>query len=247
MPKHKTANAIINQVASELSLPKQTSVFSSSDESFTTLISLTNACGIELLPLTRWQQLIGSDTIVTTSSDDGKYDLPSDFGYMIDQTGWEATNRRPAMGSLTAQEWTYLKGRNFTASTIHVSFRQAESKLWIYPYALGEVATPDGLEISYEYVKRNWVYTNGQSDLPTDEISSDADLILYESHLFERLLKVRFLEAKGFDTTAAVKQLVAAADFWLGNDRSSKPINLAHSYGVPFLGYLNIPDSGYGQ
>lgn len=245
--RFKTANEIINQVGVEAGLTKQVDVFASQDKAFVQLITLANACGTELFQHNAWERIQRTHTIITKAGDDGVYDLPDDFAYMIDQTNWDRTRDNP-MTPISPQEWTWLKGRDLVSDTIYLSFRQKEGKILIFPYADGGHEPPPDLELTFEYVSRGWILAGGVPNSYTDTLKAAADVILYEAYLFERLLKVRFLEARGFDATAAKAQLKEAAIAWVGKDVSAPILNPAHG-GItdPYISACNLPDTGYGH
>lgn len=250
MARFKTLNQIVNQVASEtLSLDEISDVTASTDKAIAQLITLVNSCGEELLSTEAWNKIRRQHHITTTSADTGKYDLPSDFAYMIPQTGWDRSQNVPAFGPVSPQEWQWLLGRDLVSTNIYASFRLAEGEFWLYPYADGSVTVPDGLEIYFEYVSRSWVLEKGVDDTFTQEAVYASDVILYEHWLFSRLLKARFLEARGFDNTVALAQYKQALDAWAGHDKSAPVLNAAA--GPKIFPYLDIhrstPDTGYGS
>jgi len=118
MARFKTAIDLVNQVAEETGIPKQADAFGSNDPAMAQLLALSNSIGYELLQDSAWEGLVRDYSVTTQSTDSGKYDLPNDFAYMINQTGWDRTNNVPLGGPLSAQEWTYLKGRDLVSSTI---------------------------------------------------------------------------------------------------------------------------------
>lgn len=243
MARFKTVNDICNQVAVEVGIPKTPDVFSSSDIAFEQLTTLCDAVGYELLQDNDWEGLVREFSFVTQPGDDGKYDLPADFGYMINQTGWDRTNNVMVGGPLSAQEWTYLLGRDLVSQTIYATFREVENQFWLFPQP-----PPEGLEISFEYTSRNWVLVNGTAGQFADKVAQPPDVILYEAFLFERLLKMRFLEARGFDITAAAASYMKAMQAWTAKDKGAPILNAGRTYGgVPYLdGFRNTPDTGFG-
>jgi len=82
-----TAGKIINRAALEIGLPPQADPFASEDASFQQLVALLNTAGEELATAFQWEQLTRSYQFTTTALDTGDYDLPSDFLYMIPQSG----------------------------------------------------------------------------------------------------------------------------------------------------------------
>ena len=243
MARFKTVNDICNQVAIEVGIPKTADVFSSTDIAFEQLTTLCDATGYEFLQDNAWEGLTREFNFVTAEGDDGKYALPDDFGYMINQTGWDRTNNVMLGGPLSPQEWTYLLGRDLVSQTIYATFREVENQFWLFPQP-----PPVGLEITFEYISRNWVLVNGTPGQFADKVVQPADVILYEPFLFERLLKVRFLEARGFDTTAAALSYQKAMQSWTAKDKGAPILNAGRTYGgVPYLdGFRNTPDTGFG-
>ena len=100
MPRFQSANDIINKVAVTVGLQRVTDPVASADENFVQLRSLLNDAGEEMVEIHPWQVLRREINFVTSSSDSGKYPLPDDFGYMIEQTGWDRTNNVSMAGPL---------------------------------------------------------------------------------------------------------------------------------------------------
>lgn len=246
MPQYDTAANIINAAASECGMTAVTDPYASTDPAFIQLRNILTSAGRELIGLNGnagWQRLIKTFTLTTlVPPDTGIYDLPVDFGFMIDQTGWTPTNRLPLGGPLSAQDWTYLVNTNLASSTIYVSFRVAQGKFNILP-----MPPPTGVIINYEYMSRFWVATAAfPTVLAKDAPTASDDVILYEPILITKFLKLRFLEAKGFDTIAASKQFEVAFMQWTGNDISAPVLSMARMRTFPYLGWRNIPETGYG-
>ena len=244
MARFKTVNDICNQIAVEVGIPKVADVFSATDVAFEQLTTLSNSVGYELLQDSAWEGLVRLNEFTTQAGDDGKYDLPADFAYMINQTGWDRTNNVMLGGPLSAQQWQYLVGRDLVSQTIYATFREVENQFWLFPQP-----PPEGLDIAFEYVSRNWVLVNGVADMYADKVIQAADLILFEAHMFERLLKLRFLEARGFDTTNADNQYIKSLNAWEGKDKGAPILNAAGRYGgVPYLDSMrNTPDTNFGR
>jgi hypothetical protein len=243
MARLSIANDIINRVAVEVGLLKVSDPLSSVDETFIQLSELLNAAGQEMVELWPWQILVKPFQVLTQDTDSGTYDLPDDFSYMIDQTGWEHSNRVAIGGPLSAQDWTYLAGRDLISQSIYASFRLVDNKFDIYP----QDPVPAGLDINFEYISRNWVQEQGTGDL-SDLVTNGADIVLYEPILMIKFLKVKWLQAKGFDTTAAVTELENIWGSRTGKDTGAAILSASNnSRGFPYLHpYYNTSDTGYG-
>ena len=223
MARFQTANEVINKVALTVGLQQDNNPVSSPDEGFAQLRGLLDDAGQELVELHPWQTLRRPLSFTTKAGDSGKYALPDDFSYMIDQTGWDRTNRVAIGGPLGAQDWAYLEGRDLVSQSIYASFRQVENELWLYPQP-----PPEGLEVSFEYISRNWLL---ESDGQTykDSVGDGADLVLFEPILIRRFLKCKFLEAKGMDVTAARIEFENMLGSRTGKDEGAPILNAANN------------------
>lgn len=237
-----TANSILNRVGAEVGLDPDTNPFESTDKSYIQLKTLLNIAGEELADLWNWQFLIKEHSITVGSSDDGDYDFPTDYLRMVNQTHWETTNQRPISGPLSAQEWTYLTNCDIT-STLDLSFRLRNGSFSIFPQP------PEaGLIVTFEYISRNWVLDSTTGTTYVSACTLGADTPLFDRTLLSRMLKVKFLEAKNFDTTKAQADLDQSFALLTTSDKGARILNTSGRRGVSrFLGYSNIPDSGFGS
>jgi|10_taG_2_1085330.scaffolds.fasta_scaffold66488_2 hypothetical protein len=242
LERYITAQKAISRAAVESGLSSVSDPFGSTDPAHNQLIELLTSVGQELLYLNQWQYMVREETFTTVvPGDTGDYDLPTDFGYMIPQTGWERTNNVPLYGPLSAQDWQYLKGRDLVDSTIYASFRVSENQLKLYPQP-----PTDGLEIAYEYMSRNWLLKAGGGY--RDSVQANDDTVLYQPILVVKALKRAFLAARGFDTTRADAEYEKALDAYIGNDESAPILNAGtNSRSFPYLhSRYNTPDKGFG-
>lgn len=247
MARYDTAGNIINQAASECGLTAVPDPYASSDPAFIQLRNILNSAGQELLGSHEWQKMVKEHTINTTTTvanppGSNKYDLPDDFSSIIDQTGWTPTNAGmglPLGGPLTPQDWTYLVATDLAASTIYVSFRQNQGQFWVLPDP-----PPADTDITFEYMSRNWAISAASVEM--DSCTAADDTVWFEPILIKKLLKLRFLEAKGFDTTAAVAQFANAFMQWTGKDISAPVLSMARNRVFPYLSWRNVPQTNFG-
>tara|TARA_R110000737_G_scaffold60697_2_gene87506 strand:- start:2428 stop:3168 length:741 start_codon:yes stop_codon:yes gene_type:complete len=239
-----TAAHIINRVASEVGLATTSDPYASTEDHFVQMTYLLQTCGEELCLAYPWEFLTESHQITTVAATDtGDYALPADFQYMIAQTGWEHANNVPLGGPLTPQDWTYLVGRDLSSSTIYASFRLREGQFSVFPQP-----PPDGLDINFEYQRRTWV-SSVSSGLDVADIVVSTDVPYFDRTLISRMLKVKFLESKGFDTTKAQDDFNQIYGFITGKDKSAEIVNAGGRGGsVPYLNsYRNVGDTGFGS
>jgi len=243
MARYATANDIINRAAVEVGLSTVTDPVSSIDDAFVQLVTLLDSCGQELIELNQWQQFVKQYEIITQAGDTGEYDLPDDFAYMIDQTGWDRSNDLPVAGPLSAQDWTYLEGRDLVSSTIYASFRELDGKMNLFPQP-----PPVGLRVTFEYMGRNWLREQGAVDAFRDTVGSGDNIVLFEPILMVKFLKLKFLSAKGFDATTAALEFDNIFQGRIGKNTGAPILSASNTGGYPYLNsYRNLPDTHYGR
>ena len=243
MPRYLPVNEIINRAAVEVGLLPSSDPVSDTNETFIQMVGLLNSSGQELCELDDWQELVKPYEIITADTDTGTYDLPDDFNYMSDQTGWDRTNRVAIGGPLSAQDWTYLAGRDLVSQTIYASFRQVDGKLDLYPQP-----PPEGLRLTFEYISRWWLQEQGASAPNRDTVGAGSDTCILDPLLSIKFLKLKFLQAKGLDSAAAGMEFDTLLASRIGK-RTGAPILSASrgSRAFPYLTpYGNTGDTGFG-
>lgn len=244
MARFDTAQQVINAVANEVGLaaPPSFDPTTSVDPAFIQLTALCTTAGRELYGMHEWQALNKKYSITVQSGDSGVYPLPADYGYTIDGTAWNPTNKLPLGGPLTPQDWEYLISTGLAANTIYISYRMNQMEFQILPQP-----PPVGQVITLEYVSRYWAAVTGAPTVPAqDYVALATDVILFEPILMVKMLKLRFLEAKGFDTTAAANQFITIFNGITGKDESAQTLNMARMRTFPYLGWRNVPETNYG-
>ena len=236
------AAEILNRVAAEVGIAPVAAPLSSQDPFFIQLRYLLNTAGEELMQAYPWEVLTKSHTITTAPGDDGAYDMPADFGYILNQTEWDNTNNVPMGGPLSPQDWTYLKGRDLASNTLYASFRIAQGKFNVFP----SDPVHTGIDLSFEYQSKDWVL-DGETSVFKDFVSIASDSPVFDKTLITRAVKVKYLEAGGFDTTKAQGDYNQIFAFLTGTDKGAPILNAGRGrMGIPYLSLFNTPDTGYG-
>lgn len=237
-----TANQCLNRVAAEIGVSPVVDPYASQDPVFVQMQYLLNAAGEELMQAYPWELLQRSHQFTTLDTDSGDYPLPDDFGYMINQTGWERSQNVPLWGPLSPQDWTYLLGRDLVNQTIYASFRLSEGVFKIFPQP-----PPNGLDVNYEYIASTWVSDGAPTPTYQKEVTTGTDVPLFDKTLITRYLKLKILEAKGFDTQKAQDDFNQTFSFLTGLDKGAQVLNMGRVRAFPYLNmWRNVPDTGYG-
>lgn len=247
MAQYDTAAEIIAQAAVEIGLSAVSDPFASQATEQVQLRTLLTTCGRELALMYQWQQMVKSYSFNTGAVPvaDGIYQLPSDFGYMVNQTGWTPTAPGlglPLGGPLSEQIWSALVNTNLAASTIYVSFKITDGTFQVLP-----APAPANIEINFVYVSRNWVRVNGVPATTADKVANAADVILYDPTLVAKMLVLRYKQAKGLDANASLEQFTNMFSAVTGINVPAPVLSVARTTGFPYLNtWTNVPQGGYG-
>ena len=239
-----TAGDIINRAAAECGFAPVTDPIASADAKFQQMRYLLNTAGEELCIGHPWEQFVTSAVIdENTPRDDAGFELPADYYYLIPQTGWDTDKRLPIGGPLTAQEWTYVIGRDLATSTLFTSFRLFNGRFNLYPTP--SLTAP--FTFTYEYIKKNWVVEE-DGTTEKDEVTASTDVVQFDKTLITRYLKLKYLEAANFDTAKPQADFNQVFSFLTGKDKSAPVLDAGSGgYGFPYLGTQNVPFTGFGQ
>lgn len=161
-----TAQAVLTQAALELGLIQSSGdlgddAFDATDPNVLQLCALLKKTGRELVDEADWTHLrsefafktpTAGAALAAEQSAWSTQPLPADWRNMVDQSGWNRTNRLPLGGPLSEQEWQYLASR-LTGVVLNVLFRPMQGLLYLYP----PNNTPAGQEIVMAYKSGWWV------------------------------------------------------------------------------------------
>lgn len=237
------AASVINGAAVECGLLPVNDPIGTTDTAFIQLRYLLTSCGRELITAHPWQFLVREETVSVYRNETGEYALPSDFQKLTNSTTYDTTAKQPLSGSLSPQDWRYVKVNTIGSPDTTVGFRIANDRIKIYP----PPPTGTGLyfTFSYEYVSRGWVrYLDGVNTLYKDHVSANTDTVLYDSNLMIKMLRLRFLGAKGFDTTDAASQFAAAWAQATDSNTASETISLVPGLFQPLIDPAYVSNIG---
>jgi hypothetical protein len=103
--------------------------------------------------------------------------------------------------------------------------------------------------MSYEYMSKSWILaTSPTTPAPTKQLFTvDTDTCIFPDALMRALIKLKYWEIKGFDTTAPYRDYMMQIDIAKAASAGSPNLSMAPRPGSVLIGFNNIPDSGYGS
>ena len=103
--------------------------------------------------------------------------------------------------------------------------------------------------LAFDYVSKYWVLATAPTLLtPTKQaFTVDTDTCIFPDALMRALIKLKYFELKGFDTTAYYRDYAAQRDMAKANDAGSPTLSMNPRPGNVLIDYWNIQDSGYGS
>lgn len=199
----------------------------------------------ELLTMHEWQDLTmrGSISVVADSAGQKEkgFSLPADFYRFVDETQWRSQSMMPAGGPITPQSWMAAILTN-VSPVLTIYWQMREDQLWVLspPYP-----TPATFEFMY--------LSNAQvvdADDPTtlkNFAAKNGDTFKLDSYLIMLLGRCRYLEWKGFDSSAATRDFLAVFNSRAGSDKGASTVSLLRRDTLPLINPVtSLPYSGYG-
>ena len=237
-----SCGSILQTVLTELGLPlPPANVFvGSSDRSTILMIAFLNAAGQDLCKLHDWQWLHKEWTQIV-SYPTTSYPLPPDWNGFVESTMWDNTSRLPLIGPITPQVWRMLKARLLGGNTISLQYRIIGNKMILYYPAV----TSD--TVMADYFSRGWLQDVTNASIYRDNVQNDTDICLFDPRIIVPLVKWRWRAAKRFDVTTERQEFNDAMEMVAGRDTPAPTLSISPRWTYPYIGYINIPDSRYGQ
>lgn len=230
-----TVQEILNAATGELGLPPVQYGATAYDQTAQQMIAMLSVVGQNLSRSHDWQFL----EKVATFTGDGttsEFDLPADFGRIVNQTQWATSDQRPMTGPVTPQVWGWCQ-YGIVSTGFFYRYRVLNNKLAVFP-------TPGAdTEFAFYYISKNWL-KNGLDD-EISKITSASDVPQFDARLMVTGLKAMFWGQKGFDTT----QIQAEFNYVLENEKGTNQGAAVLRLGCNDAGILineyNVPDGSW--
>lgn len=238
---------MIQNAMVEMNLPSPTIAFNSSDYTILQMIALANREGKQLMQRHEWYALQKLYSITLVAGQD-TYALPNDFDRPIDRTWWDSSNRWPMEGSISPQEWEWIKS-GINTVTPRRRWRllgSSSSPLIIDPIPNAGDA---GNIITFEYISNNWC-KSGPAALPPNNPQSawaaDTDIAILDQEVMTLGLKWRFLAANQLAYQDDRSEYENEVKNRMSQEKGARVLNTSNIGIYSRFPYPNIPDGNYG-
>lgn len=239
-----TLSAIVQNVAGMVAYPVPTDPAGSEDPAVQQMVQAANMAGNELLSMFEWQELVKNYQIPIQSDTNGQkekgFALPQDLYRWIDQTNWNATTQFPSLGPVSAQMWQQLLIRT-TLPTLSFYWQVRDNKI----YVLAPPNSPQTMNVFY--VSAGWVRDQNDPDLYKNRMTQNGDVSLLDATVMTLYTRVKWLEMKGLDSSAAMRDFNIAFDNRKNSEKGAPVLTMARDFRFPYIQPLiNTPDTGMG-
>lgn len=239
-----TLSAIVQNVAGMVAYPVPTDPAGSEDPAVQQMVQAANMAGNELLSMFEWQELVKNYQIPIQSDTNGQkekgFALPDDLYRWIDQTNWNATTQFPSLGPVSAQMWQQLLIRT-TLPTLSFYWQVRDNKI----YVLAPPNSPQTMNVFY--VSAGWVRDQNDPTLFKNRMTQNGDVSLLDATVITLYTRVKWLEMKGLDSSAAMRDFNIAFENRKNSEKGAPVLTMARDFRFPYIQPLiNTPDTGMG-
>lgn len=237
-------SAIVQNVAGMVGFPVPQDPAGDGDPAVQQMVQAVNLAGNDLLSMNDWQELTKTYTINVqadfTGQEEKAFSLPEDYYKFIDQTQWDATTQFPALGPISPQMWQQLQIRNLDV-TLSFYWQVRNRQIYI-------LTPPDSAQtLSFFYQSLAWVVDQDDPTLYKNKMVNNGDTTILDAHLLTLFSRVKWLEMKGLDSSAAMRDFQVTFENRKGNDKGAQVLSMARDYRFPYIQPLtSTPDTGYG-
>ena len=228
-----TALQVIRQAALELGLTAPTEVAASTENTGQQMLALLISAGNDLLLAHTWQEMNRTYTFSSVIGT-AEYDLPTNYSYMIDQTFWNSSDSEEVKGPVSPQTWQRIVAGDLALPTCEI-YRIQQNQVQLLP-------TPASIaNYTYQYIANCWVQDWSTSAYKCT-VDNDADLMVLNSNLLVKALKVKMWAAKGLDTTLLLTEFNQLFEMLTGKSKGAQVLSLSPSRSHA----SNVPETNFG-
>ena len=166
-----------------------------------------------------------------------KYAMPSDYVSIVNRTQWDRSAHWEMLGPESPQQWEYIQS-GYIATGPRVRWRIFGDYFQIWP------GFSNAESLGFEYRSKGWALS--AAGVVKNSFTVDTDTCIYSDRLMVLSTKLKYMQSKGFDTSAIYQDYMTELETCIAQDAAAANLSFAPQPGSVLLGWSNIPDSGYG-
>ena len=208
---------LVNEAQALLNLPITSTIVTNTGEAQKQLLRIATQEGRALARKHPWQVLLTERTFTTVATEiQSGETLPSDLGWIVDETLYNRTTTEPVYGPLSPRVWQEQKalGTSLTWS----QYRLRANSFYFLP------APSASQTIAYEYVSKFWCETSGGTDL--EKWAADTDVGRLDEYLMTLGIVWRWNKAKGHAYDDDREEYDRQVELAIGRDGTRKTLSV---------------------
>jgi hypothetical protein len=186
------------------------------------------------------REATSSGSGITLTFSKCRFAVPADFDRIVDKTHWDTSEHWEMLGPLTPQQQGWLRS-GWIARGPRIRHWMQQGYFQIWP-PLGQ---DENLEFWYQ--SKYWILATAATAVSKELFTVDTDTCIFPDPLMRALIKLKYFEAKNFDTTAFYREYTKQLDIAKATEAGMQTLNMAPMPASELIGWDQIPDSGYGE
>lgn len=233
---------VVQTVAVKVGISKPSQAAGNNDQNVQQLVVFANESGQELAARYGFQEITKEATFTTTATESQgvlQTLTGADFAWILNETMWDRTTRRPVYGPKYAAEWQQLKAQLMQGPWWQYRIR-GNSVLFIPP-------PPAGDAIFFEWVSNYWVAKTPALGVGAQtSYILDTDVSLLEERVIGLGALWRYKQAKKLDYSEDFDKCEAAIADMMTRNASKPRLNLGGAQSDIYPGIL-VPAGNWGH
>jgi hypothetical protein len=197
-----------------------TTATGSADQNVLQMVRAVNEAGRQTASRAAWQVLRNEATFTTQAVENQGSILTiagADFNFVVNETFWDRTTRRPIFGPKSAAEWQQLKAQVVLGPWYQFTIRG--NNLLFLP------VPPAGDACYFEWVSKNWA-TDSTGTTGKSTMDADTDVAKLDESLLALDAIWRFKNSKGLPWQEDFDKAERAISDALGRDGAKSRLNM---------------------
>lgn len=240
---------IVNDACKQLGIPQASALVGNMDSDAAQYLAIANSCMEQIrdAPDNGWEILERLHEF-TSVQGQAEYDLPEDYGRLIIDTVWDRSQLTPMQGPLSPALWQTIKSGLIGNGIYFTRYRVVRSATRPVKVFVVDPNSPNtGSPLVFEY-QSLWATATSDLSESNEFFTADNDVSLLPRKLVLLCFKWMWRREKGLEYSTYLEEYNQELDKWSARDRPQPGFSLTGpDYRQNFLGYVNMPDSGYGS